>query len=187
MIKALLFGIAMMIIPAVQALAPPLSALSKHHSLLPPAVQTIQAMASATTLSTQPLTATVPPVALRARSGASVSAQPKSPAYEQPLHILVFSGTAAFRHMSLSQGIQMILDQSPEQNWVVTATTDGALFDDRLLPRFDVIIFLNPSGCQEEEGMRSFYSGFGHTHESFENPLIVEHLTRAINWAGKRK
>jgi uncharacterized protein len=228
------------------------------------------------------------------------------PETEKPLHLLIYSGTAGYRHESLSSGIKMIYDQAQQQNWVVTATTDGALFDEHLLPRFDVVIFLNPSGdaltdeeqiafehfmdsgkgvvgihsaadfeyewpfygdllgawfnvhppaqeatirienhdhpamqpfegmssyttfdewysfrtnprervhvlatldestiknqknddwrmgdhpiiwWQEKQGMRSFYSGFGHTHEAFQNPLIVEHITRAINWAGKR-
>lgn len=39
---------------------------------------------------------------------------------------------------------------------------------------------------QEYEGSRSFYTGFGHAHESFANPVIREHITEAINWAGYR-
>lgn len=39
---------------------------------------------------------------------------------------------------------------------------------------------------QEYEGSRSFYTGFGHAHESFANPFIREHITEAINWAGYR-
>lgn len=39
---------------------------------------------------------------------------------------------------------------------------------------------------QEKNGVRSFYSGFGHTHEAFQDKLIIEHLTNAINWAAKR-
>ena len=38
----------------------------------------------------------------------------------------------------------------------------------------------------EVKGARSFYTGFGHTHESFRDPKIVEHIAAAINWAGKR-
>ncbi|WP_346854161.1 ThuA domain-containing protein [uncultured Draconibacterium sp.] len=38
----------------------------------------------------------------------------------------------------------------------------------------------------EEGDVRSFYSVFGHTHEAFQDKLIIEHLTKAINWAGKR-
>ena len=38
----------------------------------------------------------------------------------------------------------------------------------------------------EVDDVRSFYSVFGHTHEAFQDRLIIEHLTNAINWAGKR-
>jgi type 1 glutamine amidotransferase len=38
----------------------------------------------------------------------------------------------------------------------------------------------------EKEGVRSFYTVFGHTHEAFQDKLIIEHITNAINWAGKR-
>ncbi len=38
----------------------------------------------------------------------------------------------------------------------------------------------------EKDGIRSFYTGFGHTHEAFQDKLIVEHITNAINWAAKR-
>mgnify|MGYP006299606647 CR=1 FL=1 len=38
----------------------------------------------------------------------------------------------------------------------------------------------------EKEGIRSFYTVFGHTHEAFQDKLVVEHITNAINWAGKR-
>jgi uncharacterized protein len=39
----------------------------------------------------------------------------------------------------------------------------------------------------EFEGSRSFYTGFGHTHEAFKDELIIEHIVAAINWAGYRK
>lgn len=38
----------------------------------------------------------------------------------------------------------------------------------------------------EKEGIRSFYTVFGHTHEAFQDPLIIEHITNALNWAAKR-
>ena len=38
----------------------------------------------------------------------------------------------------------------------------------------------------EIQNARSFYTGFGHTHEAFQDPLIIEHITNAINWAAKR-
>ncbi len=39
---------------------------------------------------------------------------------------------------------------------------------------------------QEKNGIRSFYTGFGHTHEAFQDEKIIEQITNAINWAGKR-
>ncbi|MFW6370122.1 MAG: ThuA domain-containing protein [Bacteroidota bacterium] len=39
---------------------------------------------------------------------------------------------------------------------------------------------------KETSGMRSFYTGFGHTHEAFQDQLIVDHIKNAINWAAKR-
>jgi uncharacterized protein len=39
---------------------------------------------------------------------------------------------------------------------------------------------------QEIDGMRSFYTGFGHTHEAFQDDKIIEHIKNAINWAAKR-
>lgn len=38
----------------------------------------------------------------------------------------------------------------------------------------------------EKEDVRSFYTVFGHTHESFQDELVIQHITNAINWAGKR-
>lgn len=38
----------------------------------------------------------------------------------------------------------------------------------------------------ENNRIRSFYTGFGHTHEAFQDELIIEHITNAINWAARR-
>lgn len=38
----------------------------------------------------------------------------------------------------------------------------------------------------EKNGIRSFYTGFGHTHESFQDEKIREHIKNAVNWAGHR-
>ncbi len=39
---------------------------------------------------------------------------------------------------------------------------------------------------QETNGMRTFYTGFGHTHEAFQDEKIIDHIKNAINWAAKR-
>lgn len=38
----------------------------------------------------------------------------------------------------------------------------------------------------EKDGVRSFYTGFGHTHEAFQDKKIQEHIKNAINWAVNR-
>jgi type 1 glutamine amidotransferase len=38
----------------------------------------------------------------------------------------------------------------------------------------------------ERDGGRSFYTGFGHTAESYTEPLFVGMVTRAVKWAGKK-
>ncbi|MDD3727331.1 MAG: ThuA domain-containing protein [Dysgonamonadaceae bacterium] len=233
-------------------------------------------------------------------------AQNNKPEFEKPIHILVFTKTAGYRHESISSGLKMLYDLSEKQNWVITATENEKLLRDDFLSNFDVAVFLNPTGdamcdagkqafekwmnsgkgfvgihsasdfeydwtyygklcgayfkthpvaqeatvvfenrdhpamkpfkgmksyttfdewytfkenprpnvnvlatldensikkfnnddfrmgdhpiiwSHEKNGIRSFYTGFGHTHEAFQDKLIVEHIKNAINWAAKR-
>jgi type 1 glutamine amidotransferase len=230
----------------------------------------------------------------------------KEQKFEKPINILVFSKTAGYRHASISSGLKMLSDQSEKQKWVITTTEDASLFRDGFLDRFDVVVFLSPTGdaiCDEgqeafekfmkkgkgfvgihaaadfeyewafygdlvgayfmahppkqkatvvfenfdhpamkpfegmdvyttvdewysfkenprakvnvlarldestikkgkndkwkmgdhpliwwneKDGIRSFYTVFGHTREAFQDKLIIEHITNAINWAAKR-
>jgi len=235
-----------------------------------------------------------------------VSAQDNKPEFKDPLNILVLTKTSGFRHSSISEGIKMLYDLSRKQNWVITVTENTSLFSDDFLSKFDVAVFLNPTGdaiddegqeafekfmqkgkgfvgihaaadfeydwpfygnlngayflthppaqeatvifenfdhpamkpfegmksyttfdewytfkenprskvhvlarvdegtikkfnnedwkmgdhpiiwWNEENGVRSFYTGFGHPAEAFQDKLIIEHIKNAINWAGKR-
>lgn len=38
----------------------------------------------------------------------------------------------------------------------------------------------------DKDGIRSFYTVFGHTHEAFQDKLVIDHITKAINWAARR-
>lgn len=38
--------------------------------------------------------------------------------------------------------------------------------------------------CHELEGGRAFYTGLGHTAESWSDPLLVAHVAAGIEWAG---
>ena len=40
--------------------------------------------------------------------------------------------------------------------------------------------------CHELEGGRAFYTGLGHTRESYDEPLFLRHLLKGILWAGRR-
>jgi type 1 glutamine amidotransferase len=236
----------------------------------------------------------------------TVANSQNKPDFEEPVNILVFSKTSGFRHASISSGLKMLSDNSRKQNWVITATEDASLLRDDFLARFDVAVFLNPTGdaiCDmgqeafekfmkkgkgfvgihaaadfeyewsyygdlvagyflthppaqkatiifenydhpamkpfkgmktyttvdewysfkenprenvnvlarldentikksnddkwkmddhpliwwnEKDGIRSFYTVFGHTHEAFQDELVIEHIKNAINWAAKR-
>jgi len=77
-------------------------------------------------------------------------------------------------------------------------------FKENLRPNVDVLATLDENSIKKfnnddfrmgdhpiiwshgKNGIRSFYTGFGHTHESFQDKLIVEHIKNAINWAAKR-
>ncbi len=75
--------------------------------------------------------------------------------------------------------------ENPRANVNVLATLDESTikkFDNDNFRMGDhPIIWWN-----EKDGIRSFYTGFGHTHEAFQDKLIIEHITNAINWAAKR-
>jgi len=230
----------------------------------------------------------------------------KEQKFEKPINVLVFTKTSGYRHASISSGLKMLSDQCKRQNWVITTTEDASLFRDDFLGRFDVAVFLNPTGdaiCDEgqaafekfmkngkgfvgihaaadfeyewsfygdlvgayfrahppkqkatvifenfdhpamkpfegmdvyttvdewysfkenprskvnvlarldestikksknddwkmgdhpvvwwneKDGIRTFYTVFGHTREAFQDELIIEHIINAINWAAKR-
>ncbi len=235
----------------------------------------------------------------------TVSNAQKKQDFEKAISILVFSKTKGFRHASISSGLKMLSDNSEKQNWVITATEDQSLLRDEFLARFDVIVFLNPTGdaidetgqaafekfmksgkgfvgihaaadfeyewpyygnlvaayfrthppaqkatvifenydhpamkpfegmktyttfdewysfkenprpnvhvlarldestikhdndewkmgdhpliwWNDKDGVRSFYTVFGHTHEAFQDKLIIEHMKNAINWTARR-
>lgn len=70
--------------------------------------------------------------------------------------ILLFSKTNSFRHkQGIRGGNRVIVEIAREQGWGVFATENGAVFNERDLARFDVVVFQNASGdmlsIQQEE------------------------------------
>ncbi len=89
--------------------------------------------------------------------GCSIDAQNNKPEFDEQLKVLVFTKTNGYRHASISQGLKMLYDQSPKQNWIITATEDASLFTNDFLSDFDVVVFLNPTGdAIEEQGQKAF-------------------------------
>jgi type 1 glutamine amidotransferase len=67
------------------------------------------------------------------------------PAAGQP-RLLLFSRTNAFRHDSIPTGIQAVTLLAQQQGLGLTATVDGAQFNDATLPAFGAVMFLNTTG-----------------------------------------
>jgi type 1 glutamine amidotransferase len=87
----------------------------------------------------------------------SVCTQSQSP---DPIHVLVFSKTSGFRHASISSGIKMLYDLSKEEQWVLTATEDAAMFTDEILAGYDVAVFLNPTQDVLDEAQQGSFERF---------------------------
>lgn len=65
---------------------------------------------------------------------------------EKKLSVFVFSKTKGFRHKSIPAGLKTIATLAQERGWVLTATEDESFFTDDNLSKFDVCVFLNPTG-----------------------------------------
>ncbi len=75
--------------------------------------------------------------------------------------------------------------ENPRKNVKVLATLDESTIkksgnDDWKMGDHPIIWY------QEKDGMRSFYTGFGHTHEAFQDEKIMKHIKNAVNWAAWR-
>ena len=63
-----------------------------------------------------------------------------------PLHVLVFSKTAGFRHASIPTGVEAIKNLGEKNGLTVEATEDSSAFTDTNLARFSTVVFLNTTG-----------------------------------------
>lgn len=94
--------------------------------------------------------------------------QPSTKAPEQKkLNVLVFSKTAGYRHTSIPSGIKAITTFAQQKDWVVTATEDATLFTDEFLARFDVCVFLNPTGKVFDEAQEKAFAAFIRSGKGF--------------------
>ena len=73
-------------------------------------------------------------------------AGPPAWATANPFRVLVFSRTTGFRHDSIPAGIAAIQKLGRQNNFVVDATENDALFTDANLARYAAVVFLSPTG-----------------------------------------
>lgn len=81
--------------------------------------------------------------AVAAQPGAD-QAQAAKP--KRPVHILVFSKTAGFRHYSIPIGRDAIEDLGAEHGFGTDASENPAVFNRKGLRRYDAVVFLNTTG-----------------------------------------
>jgi type 1 glutamine amidotransferase len=67
---------------------------------------------------------------------------------------------------------------NPRQNVHVLASMDTKSYKDSEMPDDHPIMW-----CQEFEGGRSWYTGMGHTQDSYKDPLFLKMLAEGIEWA----
>ncbi|MDH3649679.1 MAG: ThuA domain-containing protein, partial [Saprospiraceae bacterium] len=85
---------------------------------------------------------------------------------DQPLHILIFSKTASFRHESIESGVEAIKKLGTDLEFEVDATEDASIFNEMQLKDYQVIVFLNTTGdildgSQQAEMERWIQAGGG--------------------------
>lgn len=85
---------------------------------------------------------------------------------ESALRVLVYSKTNSFRHVEGIETAHALFDAlGAQEDWAVFHTENSAIFDDALLPRFDVVVFANASGDHagdaQEAAFRSWLEAGG--------------------------
>jgi plastocyanin/type 1 glutamine amidotransferase len=100
-------------------------------------------------------------------SGMSGTVTVEDPAADPLENVLVFSKTAGFRHSSIDEGIAAIQALGTANDFTVTATEDGAAFNDANLAQFDAVVWLSTTGdvlndAQQDAFERYIQAGGGY-------------------------
>ena len=83
------------------------------------------------------------------------SARPALPDLRDPA-ILVFSKTNGFRHFeAIEVGSKSLRAMASGRGWSIFHTENGAVFDEQVLSRFRVVVWLNASGAPLDQNQRS--------------------------------
>ncbi len=135
---------------------------------------------------------------------------PPAPAQDDAgRRILAFSKTAGFRHASIPDGVAALRRLGSENGFEVDWTEDASVFDDVQLDVYDAVVFLLTTGdvlSTAEQGaferyIRSgrgfvgiqsaadteygwpWYTGMGHTGESYSESRFLAHLLGGVQFA----
>jgi type 1 glutamine amidotransferase len=79
---------------------------------------------------------------------------------DSKLRVFVFSKTKGYRHKSIPAGLKAITALAQDRGWVVTATEDESFFTDENLAKFDVCVFLNPTGDNLNDEQQQAFERF---------------------------
>jgi cytochrome c len=85
-----------------------------------------------------------------------VAAQSGDPRFS----VLVFSKTTGFRHDSIPQGITALETLGAEHGFAVDRTEDAARFNDAVLARYKVVVFLNTTGDVLDTGEKAAFERY---------------------------
>jgi cytochrome c len=80
--------------------------------------------------------------------------------FAQTKRVLVFSKTAGFYHASIKEGRQFLLDWGKKNNVAVDTTTNGELFTDENLKRYNAVVFLNTTGDVLNPAQQIYFERF---------------------------
>jgi type 1 glutamine amidotransferase len=101
--------------------------------------------------------------------------------------VLVFTKTDGVRRPSIKDGVQTIRDLARDNGFRVTVTHDSAAFAAENPARFRSSFTGGTMGydhpvawCQDKAGGRSWYTGLGHSIESYRNGNVRKHLLGGI-------
>ncbi len=76
------------------------------------------------------------------------------------LNLLVFSKTEGFRHQSIAAGQDAFRTMAAEKDFDVHFTEDASIFNDKDLPAFSTVVFLNTTGDVLDDSQQSSFERY---------------------------
>lgn len=86
---------------------------------------------------------------------------------EATKQVLVFSKTQAYRHASITEGKQALLQLGLENKWAVDTTEDASVFISENLKKYKTVVFLNTSGNVLNEEQQIAFQNYIRSGGSF--------------------